>query len=138
LGAHRVRGQWKMHASLCLPYIIGRFFSHGNKVRDSFRNDFDHGDPGIETIISCIDRCAAGLIFPVGSKRTGKIIFPVLIQEIRNYSFTCSRSFIFYSILPIIRFSMKICNCDYQNFVFPHLIYNAIRETPGLTPSSTS
>jgi len=48
----------------------------------------------IETIISCINWSVAGLVLPAGCKRTGEIIFTVLIEKIQNNFFYFSIAFI--------------------------------------------
>jgi hypothetical protein len=42
--------------------------------------------------------------------------------------------FILYPIFPIVRFSVEVCNGDYQDFVLADLVYDPVRETAGLAP----
>lgn len=39
------------------------------------------------------------------------------------------------SVIPIVRLSVKVCDCYYQDFVFSSLVNDSVRETPGLTSS---
>jgi len=42
---------------------------------------------------------------------------------------------ILYSVFPIVRLSVEVCDCDYQDFFFSGLVDDSIGETPGLAPS---